>query len=211
MTTELKIDTIEQYYDQILELTGSDSYVEWETFTKSSTDLVKGIEELGRAISILREIQQRSFIITMKKLKGLDVPDLIKTVKAKKLPKEALKSILNKFTLTDNKIALVESVESLKEQATSAFSGYITDVNENALKFQELTEYVNNKIKSSGLYQEPQEPKELVSTVKFQISEEKIQNIASNVQIQYLHGTHDLVSMKTYAQIVEGSFELIKP
>jgi hypothetical protein len=35
----------------------------------------------------------------MKKLKGLDIPDLIKTVKAKKLPKEALKSILPKFQL----------------------------------------------------------------------------------------------------------------
>lgn len=35
----------------------------------------------------------------MKKLKGYDIPDLIKTVKSKKLPKEALKSISSKFKL----------------------------------------------------------------------------------------------------------------
>jgi len=37
----------------------------------------------------------------MKKLKGSDVPDLIKTVKGKKLPKEALKTILDKFTINE--------------------------------------------------------------------------------------------------------------
>lgn len=85
--TDLKVDTIEPYFDQILALTGDQSYVQWENFTKSSTDLVKNIEELSKAISILRDIQHKNFILNMKKLKGLDVPDLIKTVKAKKLPK----------------------------------------------------------------------------------------------------------------------------
>ena len=35
----------------------------------------------------------------MKKLKSTDIPDLLKTVKTKKLPKEALKAILSKFSL----------------------------------------------------------------------------------------------------------------
>lgn len=35
----------------------------------------------------------------MKKLKSTDVPDLIKTVKAKKLPKEALRAIAPRFKL----------------------------------------------------------------------------------------------------------------
>jgi len=35
----------------------------------------------------------------MKKLKGLDVPDMIKTVKNKKLPKEALRGVLARFKL----------------------------------------------------------------------------------------------------------------
>jgi len=57
------------------------------------------MEELAKTLSIYREIQQRRFITNMKKLKGCDVPDLIKTVKAKKLPKEALKTISARFTL----------------------------------------------------------------------------------------------------------------
>jgi len=35
----------------------------------------------------------------MKKLKSADIPDLIKTVKSKKLPREVLKTILNRFKL----------------------------------------------------------------------------------------------------------------
>lgn len=45
------------------------------------------MEELAKNLAIFKEIQQKRFIGTMKKLKTLDVPDLIKTVKAKKLPK----------------------------------------------------------------------------------------------------------------------------
>lgn len=42
----------------------------------------------------------------MKKLKGLDIPDLLKTVRAKKLPREALKSILGKFTSSSEGVVL---------------------------------------------------------------------------------------------------------
>jgi hypothetical protein len=50
----------------------------------------------------------------MKKLKSLDLPDIIKTVKAKKLPKEALRSVLSRFKLDGDKLTLVESADSLK-------------------------------------------------------------------------------------------------
>lgn len=47
----------------------------------------------------------------MKKLKSLDLPDLVGAVKAKKLPKEALKSVLPRFKLgQDDKIQLTESI-----------------------------------------------------------------------------------------------------
>lgn len=54
----------------------------------------------------------------MRKLKSLDVPDVIKSVKSKKLPKEALKAILQRFKL-DGEIELKEPVETLKSQATT--------------------------------------------------------------------------------------------
>jgi len=73
------------------------------------------MEELAKTLSIYREIQQRRFITNMKKLKGCDVPDLIKTVKAKKLPKEALKTISARFTLKDGKVELAEPSDKLRE------------------------------------------------------------------------------------------------
>ena len=47
----------------------------------------------------------------MKSLKSADIPDLVKTVKSKKLPVQALKAISNRFELKDGKIALKKSVE----------------------------------------------------------------------------------------------------
>jgi hypothetical protein len=85
-------------------LVGENSFIEWEAFTKSSTGLSKQMEQLAKSITIFKEIQQKRFITTMKKLKGYDIPDLVKTVKAKKLHKEALKSILHRFTLNEGKL-----------------------------------------------------------------------------------------------------------
>lgn len=85
--SDIKVEDIEANFEKILALTGEDSYVNWEAFTKSSTSFIKTLEELAKTIAILREIQQKKFIGTMKKLKSTDIPDLIKTVKAKKLPK----------------------------------------------------------------------------------------------------------------------------
>jgi hypothetical protein len=53
----------------------------------------------------------------MKKLKSLDLPDLVKTVKAKKLPKEALRTVLPRFKLDGEKLVLIETAASLKENA----------------------------------------------------------------------------------------------
>jgi len=105
--TDIKIEDLEKNFDTILELVGSDSYVNWETFTKTSTGVSKQLEELVKTLAIYRDIHQRRFITTMKKLKGYDIPDLIKTVKAKKLPKEALKAITSRFVFNGEKLELV--------------------------------------------------------------------------------------------------------
>jgi len=47
----------------------------------------------------------------MKQLKSADVPDLVKTVKSKKLPVQALKAISNRFTLSEGHIQLKQPVE----------------------------------------------------------------------------------------------------
>jgi hypothetical protein len=102
--TEVKIENIEGNFDAVLELVGQESFVNWEGFTKSSSQLSRQMEDLAKQLTIFRDVQQRRFITTMKQLKGYDVPDLIKTVKAKKLPKEALKTIINRFQLNGEKL-----------------------------------------------------------------------------------------------------------
>lgn len=82
-------------------MVGQSSFVNWEAFTKSTAQLNNHIEQLHHQLNNLKEVQQRRFITKMKQLKSLDIPDLVKTVKAKKLPKEALKTILKHFTKTE--------------------------------------------------------------------------------------------------------------
>jgi hypothetical protein len=77
------------------------------------------------SLNIFKEVQQKRFIASMKKMKSTDIPDLIKTVKAKKLPREALKAITNKFSIADNKISLKYTVESLKVESNVYFDDYV--------------------------------------------------------------------------------------
>lgn len=83
------------------------------------------MDELAKALAIYRDIQQKRFILHMKKLKGYDIPDLVKTVKAKKLPKEALKSITGKFKLNGENVELVDSADKIKEEAQTIFKEYV--------------------------------------------------------------------------------------
>ena len=125
-----------------------------------------------RGLTIYREIQQKRFLNAMKKLKGLDIPDLLKTVRAKKLPKEALKAIINNFEFNEEgKIKLVTDAAKLKANSVESYKEY-TSVNEELTKkLKEATDLVAVKIQESGLYQEPPPPKELVSTFKSHLSE----------------------------------------
>jgi hypothetical protein len=62
----------------------------------------------------------------VKKLKSLDLPDLIGAVKSKKLPKEALRGVLTRFKVGESeKIELVEPVETLKSNANKELEDYI--------------------------------------------------------------------------------------
>lgn len=51
-------------------------------------------------------------------MKSLDTPDVLKDVKSKKLPSQALKTILPRFKKTEEgKIELVEDMETLRKHA----------------------------------------------------------------------------------------------
>lgn len=169
------------------------------------------MDELARSLNLYRDIQQRRFIQNMKKLKGCDIPDLVKTVKAKKLPKEALKSILGRFKLNGDQVELVDPIETLKEESAKISKEYIASNDALMAKLTETTELLQAKIKESGLYEEAPEPKELVSTFKHEFAEDRLEIAKSTVQYEILPGTVDTIHIKTYAQIVEASLELVKP
>jgi hypothetical protein len=208
---EVTIDNLESNFDHILSITGENSFVEWETFTKSSTGLNKQLDELAKQINIYRDIQQKRFILHMKKLKGYDVPDLIKTVKAKKLPKEALRAISGRFQLNEDKVELKEPVEQIKGEAEKISKEYVSANDVLMKKLKETSELVQERIKESGLFEEPAEPKELVSTFKHSFAEDRLELAKAAVQVEYLPGTVDALHIKTYAQIVDSTLELVKP
>ena len=60
--SEIKIETLEQNLDQILELVGNNAFINWESFSGNSSDIVASIDDLNRNLAIFREIQHRNFI-----------------------------------------------------------------------------------------------------------------------------------------------------
>lgn len=146
----------------------------------------------------------------MKKLKSYDVPDLIKTVKSKKLPKEALKAIIPKFKFDGDKLVLVEGVETLKGESSKVYEEYKTLNDSLSEKLKQTSTQLQEAINSSGLYQHPPEPKELVSTFKHSFAEDKLEAAKAAIQVEYLPGTVDTLHIKTYAQIVDATLEIVK-
>jgi len=68
---------------------------------------------------------------------------------------------------------------------------------------------LNEKIKKSGLYEEP-ELKELVSTFTHKFDEERLAEAKKKVEIKYLPNTVDTIHISTYAQIIEQTYEVVK-
>lgn len=79
-------------------------------------------------------------------------------------------------------------------------------------KLGEAAALLQERIVESGVLNEvaSQSPKELVSTFKHNFDESQLELVASSIQVEYLPGTVDTLHIKTYAQIVEKSQDLIK-
>lgn len=82
----------------------------------------------------------------MKKLKSLDLPDLLQAVQAKKLPKEALRGVLGRFKLEGDNLELVESAESLKTSAQQAYEEYMDKNKSFIQEMEKYTDFFNAKI-----------------------------------------------------------------
>lgn len=52
--SQVDIATVEKNFDNIIKIVGENAYVDWEKFTKSSSEVVKTIDELSKALTIFR-------------------------------------------------------------------------------------------------------------------------------------------------------------
>jgi hypothetical protein len=122
-----------------------------------------------------------------------------------------LRTVLSRFQLDGEKLTLIEPAETLKESAIKEFTEYDTKNELFLTEMRKQIEFFNEKIKESGFeVEKPIELREIKSTVKFELPEDKSQSIAANIEIQYLPNTHQLIGLKTYSQIVDKSFDLLK-
>jgi hypothetical protein len=60
--SDLTIQDLEKNLEEALALVGSDSYVDWEAFSKSSNDVSVALETLEKKCHQLREYQQKTFL-----------------------------------------------------------------------------------------------------------------------------------------------------
>jgi|JI6StandDraft_1071083.scaffolds.fasta_scaffold09839_4 hypothetical protein len=212
-TNELKQQDLEKDLDKALTLAGSESFVDWEAFKKTSNDVSVGLETLSKKCHMLRESQQKNFILNstritdvVKKLKSLDVPDVLKDVKAKKLPHQALKTILTRFRLQEGELQLVEPLEELKKQAGELAEPFLAR-NRDLLKI--LTE-ATAAIEKLLVGEETEEGESApIPGLKFSFDAEKIAELTKNIKLQYLPSTDKLIGLGTYSEIVEASVELV--
>lgn len=105
---------------------------------------------------------------------------------------------------------MVSSPESLKEESNKVFEEYSSFNESITAKLAETAAFIQEKMKESGIYEEPTELKELVSTFKHNFGEDKLEVAKAVIQVEYLPGTVDTLHIKTYAQIVEATLELVK-
>lgn len=146
----------------------------------------------------------------MKKLKSLDVPDLITAVKNKKLPKEALRGVCNRFKMGEGeKIELVESKDVLKENAQKAFEEYTSKNQVFLAELNKFNEFMKEKIKESGYVPEKIPEFNIKATVKFDIDESVASQLAGDIKIEHIPNTN-MIGLNTYKQIVDSSYNLIK-
>jgi len=46
--TEIKVETIEKNFDNLLEIVGTETFVNWDKFSASSSGIINAIDELNK-------------------------------------------------------------------------------------------------------------------------------------------------------------------
>ncbi|KAM3141808.1 hypothetical protein pb186bvf_006130 [Paramecium bursaria] len=205
--------------DSILASLGQEKIVNWEKVETTEQELMKAFEQLFERLYTLKDQLQRVFLINIKNLKQYDAKDLSQKVKDKKLEPLVLRS-LTQFALKNEQDQIILNTQQLKGQVNGIVLPWVASSLSVTEKFTELNEWLDNKLEEMEVFK-PKESKEQITEQIIQKQEEqskgnnkygfkieKLNEIASQIQIMHIPQTKDLISIKTYQQIVEGSVDL---
>jgi hypothetical protein len=81
------IEAIENSFDDILGQVGTEAFIDWQKFSYINSEITNSIDEFNKVLTKFREYHHRNFIQVVKRLKSIDLPDLIRGIKSKRLPK----------------------------------------------------------------------------------------------------------------------------
>lgn len=183
---------------------------QWST---PSTVLPNGSASLDKCNIKVSYKQVHSFNYSVKKLKSLDLPDSIESVRKKKLPKEVLKPIIPRFKLENEKISLVDSKESLKEEALKEYAVYKASNEELVSEIEKYIEFLSKKAMEAGFKEsEPeitlQDFKPFKSSINFDFDDKVFKNLSSSIKVNLLPGTK-FIDANTYTQLIEKTLDCV--
>jgi hypothetical protein len=119
---EVGLEDLVARLDEVVALTGTDSYVDWEEFTRNQNASTTLLDRLIKKLITFKENHQREFLTAIKKTKSHDVPNVVKLYREKKLPKEALRNILPNLKLVEGKLQL--DAASLRQAAQASAADF---------------------------------------------------------------------------------------
>ncbi|KRX04738.1 hypothetical protein PPERSA_11794 [Pseudocohnilembus persalinus] len=216
---------IEQNAEAIQAQLANEKIVNWEEVNGSQQSLTRGFQAQMEKLMMLRDSLQRNYLNNLKELKGMDASDLLKQIKEKKQETGCLKNLVDYGILDGEKVTL--DVPALKEDAKKKQDQFInvnkqvtdklfetcqwienfvkTNINKQGESQQQSTSSQNNEVQTQ---EESKEVQEGEKNYNFYFDEDKLNQICSKIQVQRIPNTNNLISIKTYSEIVEQSVYL---